>query len=156
MRKLIALLLAFSLLLVGCGAKTATVSYTFEDLSIQLPSDFIDLSGDEFAEGTTFFYGWDPIAVNGIREDKDTLASYGLTLTLEYFTLLIRTANNISSPVQQKDGVQYFTYESSDYTYVVSVWETEDAFWTVQAYCPTENYPEVSNDIWNILRSVNI
>ena len=156
MKKFFLLLIVLSLCLAACGADAQPVSHTHEDLTIQVPQDFIDLSDEEFAAGLDFVYGLDPIAVNGIREEKATFQTYGVELDLESYGKFILMANNVSSQLQQKGGILTFTYESGEYTYVVTLHETEAAFWTVQAYCPTEDFPKVQKDIWTILSSVTV
>ena len=163
MKKLLCVVLAFCLCLglCACGQKdVASVSHTFEDLTISLPENFIDLSGEDFATGLAFLQGLDPIAVNGLREEKAVFAQYGLELDLERYAKLVIMANNLSVQPQETDGILSFTYEATtegvSYTYVVTVWETEAAFWTVQAYCPTADYSEVHDQMWEILSSVNV
>ena len=156
MRKLIPLLLALSLLLVACGAEENTASHTYEDLTLSIPVDYIELTGEDFAEGLDFVFGRDPIALNGLREEKATFEAYGLELDLQRYADLIRMSNNVSAEVTQRDGIWNFSYESGGFTYVVTLWETEDAFWTVQAYCPNENYGKVKDDMWKILSSVTV
>ena len=58
--------------------------------------------------------------------------------------------------MEEKEGIRTFSYESGEFTYVVTLWETEEAFWTVQAYCPTADYGDVKGDIWEILSSVTV
>ena len=65
-------------------------------------------------------------------------------------------SNNVKSTLSEKDGICYFSYASGAFTYVVTLWETEDAFWTVQAYCPTADYDSVKDDIWEILSSITV
>ena len=156
MKKLVSLLLVLCLCLAGCHAESAAPSYTFEDLSIQIPEDYINLSDEEFAEGLMFVFGQDPIAVNGLREEKATFEAYGLELDLETYGNLICKSNNVAGELEQKDGIWTFSYESSEFTYVVTLWETEEAFWTVQAYCPTADYSKVQKDMWDILSSVTV
>ena len=156
MRKLILLLLALSLCLTACGEKTETASHSYEDLTIQIPTDYIELTGEDFAEGLDFVFGCDPIALNGLREEKATFAAYGLAMDLQRYGELIRLSNNVSGDITQRDGIWTFSYESGGFTYVVTLWETQDAFWTVQAYCPTKNFSEVQKDIWTILSSVTV
>ena len=156
MKKLILLLLLLSLCLSGCGHESAAPSYAVDDLSIQIPEDYINLSDEEFAEGLSFIFGHDPIAVNGLREEKAVFAAYGLELDLQTYGNLLAKSNNVSSELTQKDGIWTFTYESGDYTYVVTLWETEEAFWTVQAYCPTADYSKVKGAMWDILSSVTV
>ena len=156
MKKLVLLLVVFSLCLAACGADTATVSHTYEDLTLEIPETYIDLSDEDFAEGLDFVFGQDPIAVNGLREPKATFEAYGLEMDLERYGSLLLKANNVSNELTRKDGIPTFTYESGEFTYVVTLWETEEAFWTVQAYCPTEDYSASQKAMWQILSSVTV
>ena len=156
MRKALLLLLILSLCLTGCGAKETTAPHSYEDLTIRIPTDYIDLSGEAFAQDLTFVFGKDPIALNGHREEKALFAAYGLNLDLQKYADLLMKSNNVSSNLEEKDGICYFSYTSGDFTYVVSIWETDSAFWTVQAYCPAQEYNKVQKDIWNILSSVTV
>ena len=156
MRKLTLLLLVCALCLAACGPEPAAPSYAFDDLSIQIPEDYINLSDEEFASGLDFVFGLDPIAINGLREEKATFEAYGLSLDLESYGNFVILANNLSATLEQKDGIHTFSYESDGFTYVTTIWETEDAFWTVQAYCPSENYAKAKKDMWNILSSVTV
>lgn len=156
MKKLLSLLLALILCLAGCGTEPAAPSYAFDDLSIQIPAEYINLSDAEFAEDLAFVFGLEPITVNGLREPKATFAAYGLEPNLEQYGQALIKANQVNAVLAEKDGICYFTYEADTYTYLVSLWETKDAFWTVQAYCPTAQYSKVHTDMWEILRSVTV
>ena len=158
MKRILSLILVLALsigILSGCGVKETT-AHTYEDLTISIPTDFIDLTGDDFAEGLAFVFGLDPIAVNGLREEKATFEAYGLDLDLQGYGSFILKANKVSSKLQQNDGYLSFSYTAGDYTYIVTLWETEDAFWTVQAYCPTADYAKAEKDMWKILKSVTV
>lgn len=150
----LALLLAS--LLAGCIKESSTATYTVEDLTITLPADFIDLSDEEFASELAFVYGLDPIAVNGLRETKTTFAAYGLDIDLERYGQLLISSNNVQAKLEWQDDIPYFTHTSDEFTYVVTLWETDNAFWVVQAYCPTTEYNRVKADIWKILASVTV
>ena len=156
MKKLIAIFLLLSLLLTGCGQKAAVQSHTFDDLTIRIPEDYINLSGEEYAGQLDFIFGLDPIAVNGIREEKATFEAYGLEMDLPSYGKFLMMSNNVSGELEEKDGIHTFTYASGDYTYVVTLHETAEAFWTVQAYCPTEDYSKAKSDMWSILSSVTV
>ena len=140
MRKLILLLLVFALCFTACGAKETTAPHTYEDLTIRIPTEYVELTGEDFATGLDFIFGLDPIAINGIREEKATFEAYGLDLDLETYGNLLAKSNNVSGRLTREDGIWTFSYTSGDMTYVVTLWETEEAFWTVQGYCPTENF----------------
>ena len=156
MKKFILLLVVLSLCLGGCGHEIAAPSYAFEDLSIQIPEDYRNLSGEPFAEDLDFVFGKDPVALSGIREEKATFAAYGLDMDLQRYGDLLIRSNNVQTELIQTDGIWNFSYVSGDFTYVVTLWETKDAFWTVQAYCPTADYDSVKDDIWEILSSVTV
>lgn len=163
MKKLLCVFLALCLCLGlwGCSKEqTASVSHTYEDLTILLPADFIDLSDEAYASDLTFFQGLNPITVNGLREEKSVFANYGLELDLQRYANLVILGNDLSIQPQEKDSILTFTYEATvegvSYTYVVTLWETPEAFWTVQAYCPTADYSEVKNQMWDILTSVHV
>ena len=159
MKKLTAiiLLLTLCLSLAACGGEALVLTpRTHEGITISIPEDFIDLSDEEFAADLSFVYGLDPIAVNGLREPKSTFEAYGLELDLERYGDFILKANNVSSDLEERDGILTFTYEANGYTYVVTLWETDDAFWTVQAYCPTDSFKKVEKDMWQILSSVTV
>ena len=156
MKKFIILLVVLSLCLSGCGAKETSAPHAFQDLTIRIPTDYIDLSGEAFAEGLDFVFGLDPIAINGLREPKETFMAYGLELDLQTYGALLMETNNVSSQLTQKDTIWNFSYTSGDFTYLVTLWETEEAFWTVQAYCPTADYDSVKDDIWEILSSITV
>jgi len=156
MKKTLALILVLSLFLSGCAHEAADPSYAFDDLSIQIPEDYINLSDEEFAADLAFVFGKDPIALNGLREEKATFEAYGLDLDLQSYGKFVILANNVSATLEQKDGIYTFSYTASDFTYVVTVWETETAFWTVQAYCPRESYSKAKDEMWRILSSVKV
>ena len=156
MRKLILLLLVCSLCLAACGAEETTAPHAYEDLTIRIPTDYMELSDEEFAQGLSFVFGKDPIAVNGMQEEKATFEAYGLEIDLQRYGDLLMKSNNVRGSLEQKDSIWTFSYESSGFTYVVTLWETEEAFWTVQAYCPTENYNKASKEMWKILSSVTV
>ena len=147
--------------LCACGKeKVPTAAFTYEDLTIHLPENFIDLSEEAFASGLTFLHGLDPIAINGMREEKALFASYGLELDLEQYAKLVVLSNNLTIQPETKDGILMFSYEAlSDgvsYTYVVTLWETQKAFWTVQSYCPTADFPDVQKEIWEIFKDIRV
>ena len=156
MKKFILLLVVLSLCLSGCGAKETSAPHAFQDLTLRIPTDYIDLSGEAFAEGLDFVFALDPVTINGLREAKETFTAYGLELDLQTYGELLMESNHVRSQLDQKNGIWHFSYTSGDFTYVVTLWETEEAFWTVQAYCPTADYDSVSDDIWEILSSVTV
>ena len=154
MKKVLLLLLIVSLCLSGCSAKETTAPHTHEDLTIRIPTDYIDLSGEEYAQDLTFIYGLAPVTVSGLRDDKSMFTEFNLDLN--GYGQLILEINNLSSQLTEQDGIPTFTYEANRYTYLVTLWETEDAYWTVQAFCPTADYEAAKDQMWEILASIKI
>ena len=159
MRKHFVLLLVLVLcigLLSGCSAKETTAPHTHEDLTIRLPLDYLDLSEKPYATEYNFLYGLDPITVCGLRDEKVLFEDHDLHLTLETYGQLVLQTNGLDSNLTQTEGFWCFTYEAVGYTFVATLRETEEAFWTVQAYCPTEKYDKASDQMWEILKSVTV
>ena len=154
MKRVLLLLLIVSLCLSGCSAKENTAPHSHEDLTIRIPADYIDLSGEEYAQDLTFIYGLAPVTVSGLRDDKSMFTEFNLDLN--GYGQLILDLNNISSQLTEKDGIPTFTYEANGYTYLVTLWETESAYWTVQAYCPTTDFEAAKDQMWEILTSIKI
>lgn len=156
MKKAAVLLLVLCLGIAGCGKESALVPRTHGDLTIGIPGDYLDLSEESFAEGLDFIYGLDPIAVNGLREPKETFTAYGLELDLERYGDLLLKSNQVDAGLSRQEELLYFTYTANGYTYLVTLWETDTAFWTVQAYCPADHFRRAEDTMWRILRSVTI
>ena len=138
--------------LTGCSSGPAQVRYECFELSISLPQTFVDLSGEDFSQYDVLFSDG-TVTLAGIREDKSLLPK---DLSLEDFGQLVIHAHELDCQLQQNDGLTYFNYEAGApaFTYTVGVWETEDAFWSVQTYCKSEDYAAVRKDMWQLLQSV--
>ena len=152
MKKPFALLLALVLcigLISGCGAKK--LSHSHDGLILRLPEDYLDLSDETYAQEWDFMYGLAPITLSGLQDEKSLFDT-----DLQGYGQLILKSNDLSSTLTEKDGIPTFTYESGSYTYVVTLWETKDAYWTVQAYCPTADFQEVKDSMWDILADIKV
>ena len=59
-----------------------------------------------------------------------------------------------------KDGLYTFEYEASNagqtFTYLGAVFEGEEAFWIVQAYCLSDEYEQHQADMMKWLKSVKV
>lgn len=155
--KLLALVLAL-LLLVGCTLPDKTVSC--EDLTISLPGHFVDLSDQDVAQSMTFLYGFGTVAVMGLREARSELEANYPNITLEQYAKSIIAVSRLDCVLTQRDGLYTFTYtaaaDSLSFTYLSAVYEGTDAFWVVQAYCLTEEFPKNEASLWQYLLSVKV
>lgn len=120
---------------------------TFADLQLTLPGDFIDLSGEGIDADADFLYGRKSLIVKGAAEEKAKLQA----MTLEQYTALVISGNQLQTTPQAYGKGYQFTYESAVggemYTYVTATFEGKNNFWLFQFYCPTaelgENQPEI-------------
>lgn len=121
-------------LLVGCAQGTKT--YTCENLTMEVPSQMKDITGQEGMEGFTFTLDSTTVAVFGLLEsyeDYPALESYELK---DYADAVIQVNSLTAEPVQRNGGYYYFTYNGSgdaeDYRYIAGVFKTDTGFWMVQ------------------------
>ena len=62
-------------------------------------------------------------------------------------------------PAQETDGVWNVTYttaiEDEEYTFLCAFYETQESFWRVQACCPSGDFAENQQEMWNYISSVD-
>ena len=157
--KVIVALLLVCALFAGCGV-LCDQERTCEDLTITIPGHFLDMSDQDYAKGMNFLYGFNDIAVVGIRETKESLAFYDADLTLEEYGALVMQGNGLDGDMELKEGLYTFEYEASNagqtFTYLGAVFEGEEAFWIVQAYCLSDEYEQHQADMMKWLKSVKV
>lgn len=156
--KIIALLLALCLLFCGCAVADQTV--TADDLTITIPGNYKDYGDEDFSEGYTLVYGRNDAVVMALKEEFSIFEEYNMTLTLQEYADLVLQANNITDGVQEVNGILTFSFTNESngesHSYQAAVFESEDAFWLIQAGCLTENFEENQETFMNILTSVKI
>ena len=160
MKRITAVILALLMITAcfsGCEL-TKEKAFTKDGLTITLPGHFQDLSGQDYAQGMSFLYGFGNVAVMGIREQKAGLEAYMSELTLENYGKLMISTNGLSCQLTQKDDLLTFVYEvensGTSYTYLSAVFESDSDFWTVQSYCTTATYAKNYDAMWSYLKSV--
>lgn len=138
--------------LTGCSGKPAATEHRFEELRLSLPAAYVNLTGEKAFTEYDFLFSDGTVTLAGIREEKALLPGFHLQ---SYGQLVIR-AHRLDCQLLQSDGITYFNYEAGvpAFTYVVGLWETEDAFWSVQAYCKSEDYAASREAMWQLLQSV--
>ena len=155
MRRFLPLLLALTILLLSaCGAKTQT----YGDLRIQLPGEFVDLSGESFAADFDFLYQGQGVAVAGIRESRLAVETAYGPLDAQKYAALSMKLHGIAGEPSLKDGIWHFSYSAlsntQQVTYLCAVYETAENLWLVQAYCPAEHYD--ADTMWQYVCSVDL
>ena len=145
--RIFACLLVILCLLSGCDNYPEGRSVTHKDLTLILPGDFLDLSGESYAEGADSFYGRNRLVLKGLSESKSALQK----MTLAEYTAHVISGNGLTcTPTASGDGY-LFTYEApvgdTVYTYTTATYEGQENFWILQFYCPkdtlSENQPEI-------------
>ena len=136
--------------LTGCSTGPTETVYTCQELSVSLPNTFVEL-GSTFPQYDLILSDG-TVTLAAIREDKARLPE----LTLQDFGLLVIHAHELDCQLLQYDGITCFNYEAGEpaFTYTVGIWETQDAFWSVQVYCKSEDYVTVREDMWQLLQTV--
>ena len=165
MRKSLAVLPAFLLifsLLTGCGSTEESSTFTYGDLSITLPADFSDLSQKSYGSGYTFLFGSSEMTILGIKEEKSELFKDIPDMTLAQYGRLLIQLNGYDCDLTQRDGRYTFSYtadlpgQEGEYAYTAVLYETGDAFWVLQCYCPGETVSQNRERIWDLLCAVKI
>jgi hypothetical protein len=123
-------------------------TFTCQELQLTLTDEFISTPQANF----TFAYGTEDVVVLGTKEDFATypvLKDYTVTQYADLFYSNVGTATATSPAVD--DFLTYFTYDATNpdtqvtYHYVVYVYRTDEAFWSVQFATETdvsENYTQ--------------
>ena len=158
--RVIALLLAM-VLMTGCTlfpAKDSTKSISSNGLTMNIPSDYKDVSSDPSTAGYTFAYGNSKSLVVGLREEKSLFESYGYYLTLEEYGELVIEGNGIFASLNKENGIITFTFtrlvDGVNYKYLAGVYENNDCFWLIQFGCEMSNFSSMESEFMEYLVSV--
>lgn len=142
----------------GCGDDTKT--YERNGLSLKLPSYFEDKSSESYASSYDFLYTYGGIGFLGIREKRSDFPDGYEKMDLEAYGKFVIYGNQLPCELTKQDGFYTFSYKKAapegDLTYVAIVLESEDAFWTIQAYCVTNFYEENASFMWKTLTNAKL
>lgn len=153
------LILTFSLfLLVGCCTGCSAQYWHYEELSFALPGEFQNRSAESYAADFDFLFENGTVAIAGIRETKLALQDFGAADAAAY-TQLVITHNGLTCQPVQHEGAWCFSYEAVSHgtamTYLCAVYEAEQSFWQVQAYCTSEDFSANEAAMWDWILSMN-
>lgn len=149
------LLLALCLL-TGCDRYPQGTTATYQDLTITLPGDFVELSKSTVNKDADFLYGRKTLVVMGLSENKTILKQ----MTLEEYTGYVIQGNDLACTPELSGAGYVFRYEApvgdTSYTYVVATFEGDTNFWILQFYCPSANFSENKPEIDIILEGLQL
>lgn len=154
MKRLALLLIAAVLLLGGCSDPVG-MPLACKDIQLTIPADFIDLSGEDYAKNSDFYFGRKTLIFHGLSEYK---AIFLEEMSLEEYTAHVIEANELTCSAEANGSGYLFSYEApigdTTYTYITATYEGADYFWILQFYCPTANLAENQAEIQIILESL--
>ncbi len=130
-------------------------TFTIDEMSITLTEDF-DASTD-IVDYKGYFESFDTIVI--VMEEKfNTLGNFSDCTIDEYAELVIlATELPASTQIHHDNGLTWFEYDATDdktYNYFTAVYQTDDAFWTVQFVTVAEYADDHREDIIDWAQSV--
>ena len=156
MRRALAFLLSL-LLLTGICCGCSTQHWRYEELSFTLPGEFQNRSAESYAAEFDFLFDNGTVAIAGIRETRQALAAFG-ALDAEAYTRLVITHNALTCQPVQRNGLWCFSYDAvsqgTPMTYICAIYEAEQSFWQIQAYCAAADFPTNSDAMWDWVLSM--
>ena len=132
-------------------------TFTCQNLQLTLTEEFISTPQANF----TFAYGTEEVVVLGTKEDFATypvLKDYTISQYADLFYSSVGTTT-ATSP-RTDDGLTCFTYEATNsetqvtYHYVVYMYRTDDAFWSIQFATETDVAQDYTQQISQWAHSV--
>ena len=157
MRRTLSLLLAL-LLLAGICTGCSAQHWRYEELSFTLPKDFVNCSGEPYAADFDFLFDNGTVAIAGIRETKQALADFGPLDGAAYAQLVIEY-NGLTCESKKEGDTWCFSYEAVSHgkpmAYCCTIYEAENSFWQIQAYCATEDLPAQQATMWELITSMD-
>lgn len=151
--RLIALLAVLCLIFCGCAKEDQVV--TVQELTITVPGDYIDCSMEDYAASYTMVYGSKTGAVMALKELRSTFAEYGMeNMSVMEYAELLKEGYQLDTALVESNGMVSFTFENQGNTYLAGAFATEDAFWLIQAGCPSGNFNSQKETLQKILNSV--
>ncbi len=154
------LLLISSLLFSGCKEEPAPAkTFTVDELSITLTEDFSESPRLAF---TAAYESHDHTAVLIIRESADIIeqAAGKKDVSLNEYAVMVLNANQLTVSTVEEEGILTYTYsrknadDGVDYTYFVTLHQSEEAFWLVQFVTQTNRFKKEKNSLLGYAASI--
>ena len=108
----------------------------------------------------TSCYMTSSVVVSALKEEFSLLPGFS-NYTLRQYASMIISANGLSGitvKTSESEKYVYFKFEKTvsgkDYSYFVTCFKSDDAFWTIQFYCESKNYDKYINSFVGFADSV--
>ena len=155
--RLLCLLLVVCLC-VGCDNTVTTRTVTCDSLSMSIPKHFQDWVLLGYYSDVNFAYGYMERLVVG---EKIPFSEFdGWVPSAKEYAKEFAYGNNLSTPVEERDGLITIYYEVLDtetnilWGWLASFYTSSDSVWIVQCSCPADVFSEKELDFRNYLHSV--
>lgn len=149
MKKIIRIMALALVLLTLAGCAGGTKSFTCRDLTMTVPSNMRDVSGQSDFAAYTFTLDSSKLAIFALQERYDeypVLEEYDL----QGYAELVIQANGLDCVPAARSGQDYlyFTYtyqaDGTEYKYLTATYQSGEGFWMVQISAPTAQYDEAA------------
>ena len=126
--------------------------YRYQELSLTMDSTFAEMELEE--ENRTTYVSVSGTGVIIIKETFESMVEAGVedpaAITLEEYRDAFNEANGYNGTNETIDGLTAFTYtdttDGTDYKFLVCIYQSETAFWSVQFMAPTTDYDKNEAD----------
>lgn len=121
--------------------------FTFQEMILTLDSSFTERNVENYEDRTTFF-SLSAVSVIIIKESFEEMEAEGVDnpgqFSVKDYQGAFIESNDYAATTADIDGLSAFTYESSDedgeYKFLVCIYKSETAFWSVQFLSMAEDY----------------
>ena len=152
--RLLALLAVVCLIFCGCSVEDKTI--TVDNMTMSVPGNYMDFSKEDYAAGYALVYGSQSGAVMVLKENRADFEAYGLAdMTAMDYVELLEQGYQLTNITEQSNGMVTFQFDNQGNTYLAAVFADEDAFWLIQAGCPSDGFAKQEETFRNILNSVS-
>lgn len=158
--KRIALLLAAVLLTLSFASCGLAGEKTFEADGMSITVKGMFTEQNELNEDQNLVLISPDAGVLAVKETFTDIAAANLDpeMSAKEYAAVVMKGNGQTGEPTEADGLTYFTYtntsDDTEFTYMAFAYRASDAFWLVQAYCPTEDFEKQQPDFITWAKSV--
>lgn len=129
------------------------VTFTHSGVTVTLPGNFQDYTELPLGEQYTFLYAEPFVGLIGIEDIKEDLDD-NIT-SLEAYAAY--QASVFGGEAVEKDGLWTLVYEdltqNEPQKMVCAFYETEQAYWMIQAYCTSDTFETHEEAMWSYVKA---
>lgn len=148
----------FLFALTACGKKDKTFK---SEAGIEITMD-ASFQEKELISQTLYLESKDMV-FTALKEDKWLFEQLNInfeTYSLNSYTELVISSNNLSVNIENKEGLVFFKYEKQasgkNFTYKAYTFKGSDAFWLCQFGVKSKNYDALSNNMTKYAKTIDV